>query len=78
MVLFPDFALARRLEFHEAWSSSEHARTQARLYPETGKELAQYKTGKGTMQIPYAQPLPEDLVRKIAAYCITDVQENDA
>jgi GNAT superfamily N-acetyltransferase len=36
MVLFPDLALARRLEFHEAWSSSEHARTQARLYPETG------------------------------------------
>jgi hypothetical protein len=30
------------------------------------------------MQIPYDQPLPEDLVRKIAAYCITDVQENDA
>jgi uncharacterized protein YdhG (YjbR/CyaY superfamily) len=42
------------------------------------KELAEYKTGKGTMQIPYDQPLPEDLVRKIAAYCITDVQENDA
>lgn len=36
MVLFPDLALARRLEFHEAWSSGEHARTQARLYPETG------------------------------------------
>jgi GNAT superfamily N-acetyltransferase len=36
MVLFPDLALARRLEFHEAWSSAEHARTQARLYPETG------------------------------------------
>jgi uncharacterized protein YdhG (YjbR/CyaY superfamily) len=42
------------------------------------KELAKYKTGKGTMQIPYDQPLPEDLVRKIAAYCITDVWENDA
>jgi uncharacterized protein YdhG (YjbR/CyaY superfamily) len=42
------------------------------------KELAKYKTGKGTMQIPYDQPLPEDLVRKIAAYCITDVRENDA
>jgi GNAT superfamily N-acetyltransferase len=36
MILFPDLALARRLEFHEAWSSAEHARTQARLYPETG------------------------------------------
>ena len=36
MVFFPDLTLARRLEFHEAWSSAEHARTQARLYPETG------------------------------------------
>ena len=35
------------------------------------KELAKYTTGKGTIQIPYDQPLPEALVRKIAAYCIT-------
>jgi GNAT superfamily N-acetyltransferase len=34
--MIPDLALARRLEFHEAWSSSEHARVQAKLYPETG------------------------------------------
>ena len=34
-MLFPDLALAQRLESHEAWSSSEHARTQAQLYPET-------------------------------------------
>jgi uncharacterized protein YdhG (YjbR/CyaY superfamily) len=39
------------------------------------KELAEYKTGKGTMQIPYDRHLPEDLVRKIAAYCIADVRE---
>ncbi|MGD8759254.1 MAG: DUF1801 domain-containing protein [Anaerolineales bacterium] len=41
------------------------------------KELAKHKTGKGTMQIPYDQPFPEDLVRKIAVYCITEAQEND-
>lgn len=35
-MLFPDLTLARRLEFHEAWSSGEHARIQAQLYPETG------------------------------------------
>jgi GNAT superfamily N-acetyltransferase len=34
-MFFPDLALARRLEFHEAWSSREHARTQAQLHPET-------------------------------------------
>jgi uncharacterized protein YdhG (YjbR/CyaY superfamily) len=42
------------------------------------RELAEYKTGKGTMQIPYDQPIPEDLIRRIAEYCITAVRENDA
>src|SRR5687768_15947368 len=36
MMLYPDLSLAQRLEFHEAWSSSAHARTQAQLFPETG------------------------------------------
>lgn len=35
-LLFPDLALARRIERHEAWSSGEHARVQAQLYPQTG------------------------------------------
>ena len=35
MILFPDLNLARRLEFHEAWSCEAHARTQAQLYPAT-------------------------------------------
>jgi GNAT superfamily N-acetyltransferase len=35
-MLIPDLALARRLEFHEAWSSVEHARVQAELYPDSG------------------------------------------
>ena len=42
------------------------------------EELAKYKTGKGTMQIPYDQPVPEDLVRRIAEYCITGVREDGA
>jgi hypothetical protein len=35
-MFFPDIALARQLEFHEAWSSVEHARIQAQLFPQTG------------------------------------------
>lgn len=34
-MIFPDLALAQRLEHHDVWSNAEHARTQARLYPET-------------------------------------------
>lgn len=32
------------------------------------KELSSFKTGKGSVQFPYSQPLPTDLVRKITAY----------
>ncbi len=35
-MFFPDITLARQLEFHEAWSSVEHARIQAQLFPQTG------------------------------------------
>jgi GNAT superfamily N-acetyltransferase len=35
-MLFPDLALARRLEAHEAWSAQAHAQAQAQLYPQTG------------------------------------------
>lgn len=40
------------------------------------KELGLYKTGQGTVQFPYDQPLPEDLVRRMATYCLNDTQAN--
>ncbi len=42
------------------------------------KELAEYKTGKDTIQFPYDKPLPKALIKKIAAYRARDVRENDA
>jgi len=41
-------------------------------------ELAEYTTGKDSIQFPYNKPLPKTLIRKIAAYRATDVRENDA
>lgn len=41
------------------------------------EELAEYKTGKDTIQLPYDKPLPKELIRKIAAYRAMDVREND-
>ena len=41
-------------------------------------ELAEYKTGKDTIQFPYNKPLPKTLIRKIAAYRAKDVRENGA
>ena len=40
-------------------------------------ELTGLKAGTDTMQIPYDQPIPEDLIRRIATYCIADVREDD-
>ena len=42
------------------------------------EELAKYKTGKDTIQFPYDKPLPKALIRKIAAYRLKQVRENDA
>ena len=41
------------------------------------QELKKYKTTKNFLQVPYDQPLPEDLIRKIAERCLRDVGERD-
>lgn len=42
------------------------------------EELTGYTTGKDTIQLPYDQPLPVELVRKIASHRAWDVRENDS
>lgn len=42
------------------------------------EELAGFKTGKDTIQLPYHKPLPKGLIRKIAAFRAKQVKENDA
>lgn len=41
-------------------------------------ELSSYKTGKDTIQFSYDEPLPKDLIKKIARYRYKDVMEHDA
>ncbi|HEY5903226.1 MAG TPA: DUF1801 domain-containing protein [Anaerolineales bacterium] len=36
--------------------------------PEFESALAQYKSGKGTLQFPHSQPLPLDLIHRIVRY----------
>lgn len=38
-------------------------------------ELAAFKTGKGSVQFPLDQPLPEALIRRIVAFRIAEVQQ---
>ena len=41
------------------------------------KELETHKTTKNFLQIPYDEPLPENLIRKIAEYRVRAVREHD-
>jgi uncharacterized protein YdhG (YjbR/CyaY superfamily) len=43
-----------------------------------GKELEKHKTTKNFLQIPYNEPLPEDLIRRIAEYRIRNIGETDS
>jgi uncharacterized protein YdhG (YjbR/CyaY superfamily) len=39
------------------------------------KELEKHKTTKNYLQIRYDEPLPEDLIRNIAEYCVRELRE---
>src|SRR5688500_2523826 len=41
------------------------------------KELEKHRTTKNFLQIPYDEPLPEDLIRKIAEYSLRAVRERE-
>ena len=41
------------------------------------EELAAHQTTKNFLQIPYDQPVPEDLVRRIAEHCVRAVRERE-
>jgi uncharacterized protein YdhG (YjbR/CyaY superfamily) len=41
------------------------------------KELEQHKTTKNFLQIPYNEPLPEDLIRKITEYRLRVVRKRE-
>ena len=42
------------------------------------EELAGFKTGKDTLQLPYDRPLPKTLLRRIATFRAKQVREHDA
>lgn len=42
------------------------------------EELEGYETGEGSIQFPLDEPLPLDLIRAIAAFRVSDLEENDA
>ena len=43
-----------------------------------GEELAPYLAGKGTIRFPADRPIPEDLVRRLVAIRVAELNERDA
>lgn len=41
------------------------------------EELADYKTTKHSLQIPYNEPLMEDLIQRMAEYCVAYVSQRE-
>lgn len=41
-------------------------------------ELAEYRTGEHTIQLPHDEPIPKRLIRKIAAHRVRQVKEEGA
>ncbi len=74
----PAFELDRVLFVYSAHNSHlSFVPTAAALKP-FEKEIAGYVVNKDSIQFPYNRPLPSGLIRKIAAYRVKDVVENDA
>ena len=42
------------------------------------KELAKHETTKNFLKIPYDEPVPEALIRKIARYCLRNVNKRES
>jgi uncharacterized protein YdhG (YjbR/CyaY superfamily) len=42
------------------------------------KELAKFRTGKGSISFPYDKPLPKALIRRIAILRVKELREKDA
>jgi len=74
---FPSFVDGRILYMYAAF------KTHVGLYPTPSamkpftKELKKLVSGKGSIQFPYAKPLPKALITKIAKQRVEDLREKD-
>ena len=44
-------------------------------HPDFSADFAPYKQGRGSIQFPYAQPTPLDLIARIVHYRVAQLQE---
>ena len=67
-------SLEKKQEYEEKGNFAGF-KNHAGLYPgpeavlEFSEHLAEYRTSKGTIQLPYSRPVPAELVSDIARWC---------
>ena len=65
----PTFTLkSKYLVYFAGWKNHIAFYGAPRGNPEFTEDLSAYETGKGTLQFPYDQPLPLDLITKIVKF----------
>lgn len=74
----PVFEDGRILFSYTAYKSHLNFMTTKPAMEPFMEELSGFRTGKDTIQFPYAKPLPKMLIRKIAAYRAKQVKDQDA
>jgi len=74
---FPVFEEKRILFAFGAFKSHLNFMPTSSAMKPFAKELARFKTGKGSIQLPYERPLPKALIRRIAAFRVRELREKD-
>ena len=74
----PVFQAERILFAYAAFKSHINFNPTPSVMKAFQKELARYKTGKGSIQFPYDEPLPKGLITKLARLRVKELKEKDA
>ena len=73
----PAFEQGRILFAYSAYKSHLNFMPTPSTIKAHKKDLAKFTTGMGSVQLPYDQPLPTALVRKLASFRMRELKEKD-
>lgn len=71
----PTFTLGANLVYFGAFKKHLGFYPVPNHHPDFSADFAPYKQGRGSIQFPYAQPMPLDLIARIVHYRVAQLQE---
>lgn len=71
----PTFTLGGNLVYFGAFKKHLGFYPVPNQHPDFSADFAPYKQGRGSIQFPYAQPIPLDLIARIVHYRVAQLQE---